>query len=220
MLIAEDLYAYPWSQTTANNCNTYLIGSRPPVMIDPGHAQLYGHVENGLAGDGVREAPGLVVLTHCHPDHLEAALLLQRAGARLAMHPDEVAYMEGEGRALAAALGLSVADVTIDVLLGEGELSVGGESLQVLPTPGHSPGHICLYWPRHKALFSGDLIFAQGVGRVDFPGGDGEELKASIRRMAGLDLELVLPGHGPIIKGAESIRRNFELITQMYFPMI
>lgn len=220
MKLAEGLFAYPWSQTRVNNCNTYLLDGDSPVMFDPGHAQLYGNVEVGLTSDGINEKPALVVLTHCHPDHLEAGLSLQKLGCRLAMHPAEVAYMHGEGRPLAAALGLDVDAINIDVFLAEGELKVGEHSMQVIHTPGHSPGHICLYIPEHKALVAGDLVFAQGVGRVDFPGGDGQALKDSIKRVEELDLELVLPGHGPIIKGADMVRRNFEIITQSYFSML
>ncbi|MBU1274397.1 MAG: MBL fold metallo-hydrolase [Proteobacteria bacterium] len=220
MELAKDLYFYPWTQTTVNNCNSALISGGALTLIDPGHSQLYGHVENGLAGDGFREIPSLVLMTHCHPDHLEAAAQLQRQGAKLAMHADEIAYMNGEGRALASALGMNVPEITFDLIMGEGELTLGQETLQVIHTPGHSPGHVCLYWPRHKALIAGDLVFAQGVGRVDFPGGNGEQLKDSIRKVAALDIELVLPGHGPIVRSKEQVQKNFELIEKFYFPML
>ena len=220
MQLAEDLYFYPWTQTQINNCNSTLIAGATPTLVDPGHSQLYGHVENGMAADGFRATPALVVLTHCHPDHLEAAVQLQRSGSKLAMHADEIAYMNGEGRALAAALGMNFPEITFDVILGEGELILGDETLEVIHTPGHSPGHVCLYWPKHKALIAGDLVFAQGVGRVDFPGGSGEQLKESIKKVAAYDIELLLPGHGPILKGKEQVIRNFQVIEQVYFSMI
>ena len=220
MQIAEQLFAYPWSHANINNCNSFVLNGDPPLMVDPGHAQLYGHVEVGLTSDGITQAPGLVVLTHCHPDHMEAALTLQRQGCRLAMHHQEVEYMEGEGRELAAALGMQFPEVVMDVLLDEGELIVGSHSLEVIHTPGHSPGHICLYHPALKTLFAGDLVFAQGVGRVDFPGGSGEQLKESIERVAALDIEIVLTGHGPIIKGARQVRDNFAMIKKFYFGML
>jgi len=128
--------------------------------------------------------------------------------------------MESEGRQLAAALGLDFPQITVDLFLDEGEMKAGPHRLQVIHTPGHSPGHICLVLPRWRALVSGDLVFVQGVGRVDFPGGDGEALKASIRKVARLDLELLLPGHGPLLQGADNLRRNFEFIEQMYFSML
>jgi glyoxylase-like metal-dependent hydrolase (beta-lactamase superfamily II) len=55
---------------------------------------------------------------------------------------------------------------------------------------------------------------------VDFPGGDGKKLKESIRRVSGLDIEWLLPGHGPILKGADQVKRNFELIESTYFAML
>lgn len=197
MQLAQGLYFYPWTQTTVNNCNSVLISGGPLTLVDPGHSQLYGHVENGLAGDGFRDIPELVVMTHCHPDHLEAAAQLQRAGAKLAMHPEEIAYMNGEGRALASALGMNFPDLTFDVLLEEGELTLGEHTLQVIHTPGHSPGHVCLYWPEHKALIAGDLVFAQGVGRVDFPGGSGELLKESIKKWPPWTWNWCCPATGP-----------------------
>ena len=219
MQLAQGLYAYPWTQMTVNNCNSYALSSPPTALVDPGHAQLYGHVETGLSEDGLGEIPELVVATHCHPDHIEAALDLQKKGARLAMHPVEAQYMEGEGRQLAASFGLNFPEVTVDLFLEEGEFSVGDLEVRVLHTPGHSPGHVCLYLPQYKTLVAGDLVFAQGVGRVDFPGGDGKLLKDSISKVAELEIEMLLPGHGPAIKGAEQVAKNFEYIKQMYFPM-
>ncbi len=123
-------------------------------------------------------------------------------------------------RQLAAALGMGLPEFDFDATLEEGEFTVGDQVVRVIATPGHSPGHVCFHLPAQKALVSGDLVFAQGVGRVDFPGGDAEALKASVRKVAGLDLELLLPGHGPILKGAENIRRNFEEIQEIYFRML
>lgn len=220
MELAQGIFAYPWTQMNANNCNTYLTSGPPPILIDPGHAQLYGHVEVGLTEDGIMEKPELVVVTHAHPDHLEAALALQGMGIKLAMHPIEAEYVNGPGRELAAMMGLSLPQVTADLFLEEGEFEAGGQKFEVHHTPGHSPGHICLYLPGQKALVSGDLIFAQGVGRVDFPGGDAEKLKESITRMSGLDIELLLPGHGPVIKGADQVAQNFKVIQEVYFGML
>lgn len=220
MKLAENLYAYPWTQPTANNCNTFLTTGGVSMMVDPGHAALFSHVETSMAGDRIKQLPELVVITHCHPDHMEAALGLQKAGSKLAMSAEEYDYMLGEGKQLAAALGMTFPDINPEVFLDEGELDLDGEVFEVIKTPGHSPGHICLYWPRHKALFAGDLVFAQGVGRVDFPGGDGARLKESINRVSELDLDWILPGHGPVIQGADAIARNFQVIEQVYFGML
>ena len=220
MKLAENLYAYPWTQPSANNCNTFLATGAVSMLVDPGHMQLFRHIEAGMSGDKISQLPGLVVVTHCHPDHIEAAVALQKAGVKLAMSAAEFDFMQGDGRKLAAAMGMNFPEINPEIFLDEGELILGGEIFRVIPTPGHSPGHICLYWPRHKALFAGDLVFAQGVGRVDFPGGDGELLKQSIIRVAKLELDWVLPGHGPVLNGSDSIERNFQMIEQTYFEML
>ena len=221
MQLSDSIYAYPWTSMQANNCNTYVVRcGQKTMMIDPGHAQLYGHVENGLTADGIREAIDLVVLTHCHPDHMEAAAMLQRTGAKLAMGLLEAEFYEGEGKKLASMMGMNPGDLVIDIFLDEGELELGEEKFQVIHTPGHTPGHMCLHMPGAKALFSGDLIFAQGVGRVDFPGGDGQALKDSILKVGKLDLDTVLPGHGPVVNGPDQVRLNFEMIEKAYFGMI
>jgi len=75
----------------------------------------------------------------------------------------------------------------LDFYLGEGDLEVGEHRFQILHTPGHSPGSVSVYWPERKALFTGDVLFPGGLGRTDLPGGNGAQLKESIRRLAELD---------------------------------
>jgi hydroxyacylglutathione hydrolase len=104
-----------------------------------------------------------------------------------------------------------------DFFLQEGELKVGSNSFRVILTPGHSPGSVCLYWPAQKVLFTGDVVFNQGVGRTDLPGGNGKLLKESIQRLAAFDSEYLLSGHGEIISGAENVRANFQMIEREWF---
>jgi len=85
---------------------------------------------------------------------------------------------------------------------------------------GHTPGSICIYWPKHKVLFTGDLIFKDGLGRTDLSGGDGKLLKKSIQRMSDLDIEWILPGHGDIISGADEVKKNFERLEKVWFAYI
>ena len=97
---------------------------------------------------------------------------------------------------------------------------LGDQIFKVILAPGHSPGSIGLFWPEQKALFCGDVIFDQSVGRTDFPGGSGAILKKSILAFSKLDLELILPGHMGIISGRDNIQNNFNLIIQCIFPYI
>jgi glyoxylase-like metal-dependent hydrolase (beta-lactamase superfamily II) len=93
-------------------------------------------------------------------------------------------------------------------------------TFQVIQTPGHSPGSVCIYWPDKKVLFTGDVAFNQGIGRTDLPGGDGQELKESIKRISLLDVEYLLSGHGDILSGREKVKANFGDIEEMWFPYL
>jgi glyoxylase-like metal-dependent hydrolase (beta-lactamase superfamily II) len=105
-----------------------------------------------------------------------------------------------------------------DVLVKEGDIiQVGKIGLQVIHTPGHSPGEMSLFWEQTGVLFSGDVIFPQGVGRTDFPGGDGSLLKASIERLRTYQPTMLLSGHGEIVSGREVVEKNFELVKRAYF---
>jgi len=118
------------------------------------------------------------------------------------------------------AMGFDLASISPDFLLKEGDLSINGIDLKVMHTPGHSPGGVSLYWPARKALFTGDLIFKDGIGRTDLPGGDGPLLKESIKRLANLETDWVLPGHGAIVSGENEVKMNFSHIEQYWFAYI
>jgi glyoxylase-like metal-dependent hydrolase (beta-lactamase superfamily II) len=213
---------YEWTSFTQNNCNAYVLGEQAQVLIDPGHSHLFSHVRLDMARDGLDwQKVELVAVTHSHPDHFEGVEnFLDHGAVKIGLHAEEERFLETAGVEFARMLGLATPKYRIDLHLEEGPLAIGDLELEVYHTPGHSPGHVCLYWPARKALFSGDLIFNQGVGRTDFPGGDGELLKASIRRMAELDVELILCGHGPAVKGRRAVEENYRLIERVYFPML
>ena len=218
MILADKLYAYVW-QGSDNNCNSYLLGgvlqNNRHLLIDPGHIITPFYRQPGLdrltkemEGDGVDAgAIGLIVLTHAHPDHCEAARVIrERSGALVALHEAEQKTYERLGGKL-------------DMLLEEGELVLGKENplkLNIFHSPGHSPGHITIYWPDRKVLFTGDVIFYRSTGRVDLPGGSVMALKQSIHRLSELDVEYLLCGHPyghpGIIEGKQAVKQNFDLV--------
>ena len=221
MQILNNLHAFVWRSPTANNCNAYFIDGPARVLIDPGHRALFDHVDLGLkALDLEIDDIDLVICTHAHPDHLEGVQLFKERSILFALGEIEWKWATGIGKNMSAAYGIDIEAITPDFFLQEGTLSVDGLDLQVYHTPGHSPGSVCLYWPLQKALFTGDLVFKDGLGRTDLPGGDGTRIKESIQRMAELDVELLLSGHGEIISGAREVRSNFERIEQNWFGYI
>jgi hydroxyacylglutathione hydrolase len=217
--LTEDLFTYVY-QGKDNNCNSYLIANTLSesrhVLIDPGHVTTGYYREPGLdrllqsmTMDGIKpESIGLVILTHAHTDHCEAATHFRQMGAKVALHKDdEYLYQRLGGEP--------------DVYLDEGTLELGTSvvnNIQVLHVPGHSPGHIALYWVERKALFVGDVIFYRSTGRVDLPGGSTSEMRRSIQRLSELDAEYLLCGHPyghpGVIKGKEAIAQNFDFIKR------
>ena len=221
MKLDSDLYAYPWVSMQENNCNSYFIGGDVPVLIDPGHQHLVKNLINQMEKDKNRfEDIRLIFATHVHPDHFEATQTFARAGVLLALHPEEEKFMKEAGGEFYRGFGMEMPEIKVDFFLKEGELKLGTKTLQVLHTPGHSPGSISLYWPQKKALFTGDVVFAMGVGRTDFPGGDGNLLRDSIERLARLDAEWVLSGHGEVLKGKKNIQRNFSYVRTNFFEYL
>jgi glyoxylase-like metal-dependent hydrolase (beta-lactamase superfamily II) len=222
MELTPNLHAFLWTSTRANNCNTYLLRSaEKTVLIDPGHAAYFDHVRQGLAELGLAaEDVDLVIGTHAHPDHIEALRFFKGASTRFALHEAEWRLVEAMGPYLQAAMDVDPASLAPDFFLTEGRLAVGDMALEVYHTPGHAPGAVTLYWPAEKALFTGDLIFRGGLGRTDLPGGEGRQLKASIRRMAEIDAAWLLSGHGDVISGAEAVRRNFEEVERTWFSYV
>jgi len=218
MKLDTDLYAYPWKSMRENNCNSYWIGGEVPVLIDPGHQHLVKNLITQMEKDKKRlEDVRLIIATHIHPDHFEGAQTFTRAGVLMAMHAEEEEFSNKVGSEFYRALGLEIPEIKVDFFLREGELRLGSKTFQILHTPGHSPGSISLYWPEKKALFTGDVVFPMGVGRTDFPGGDGALLRKSIERLARLDAEWLLSGHGEVIKGKKNIQRNFSYIRSNFF---
>jgi glyoxylase-like metal-dependent hydrolase (beta-lactamase superfamily II) len=222
MELTPHLHAFLWTSPHANNCNTYLIRSpQKTILIDPGHAAYFDHVRQGLVGLGLTaDDVDLVICTHAHPDHIEAMSLFDRSSTLFALHEAEWRLVEEMGPYLPSAMNVDPSSLAPDFFLQEGELAVDDITLEVYHTPGHAPGAVTLLWPAEKALFSGDLIFKDGLGRTDLPGGDGRQLKASIQRMAGLDAAWLLSGHGGVISGAAAVRKNFERVERTWFGYV
>lgn len=219
MKVFEGLHAFLWTSPSANNCNCFLIDGPARVLIDPGHASLFEHVELNLRQLhlGIEDLD-LVISTHAHPDHIEALSFFKDTPALVTTHREDWELIKQVGGYLGGALDIEAS--TPDFFLTEGELVVKGLKLEIIHTPGHSPGSVSILWRDTGALFTGDVIFRDGLGRTDLPGGDGEALKTSIKRLAGLGAEWLLPGHGGIVSGAELVKANFENVERYWFAYL
>jgi len=213
MKVFDGLYAFLWQDYRENNCNTYLIDGDTKVLVDPGHRHLFPKIRAELEEIGITPPLlNIVAITHGHRDHVGAAGECCQP-ALLAMNSEEYRFSQ---KRFGAELNIPAPDSSLE----EGLFTAGEHQFQVLITPGHSPASVCLYWPLRKALFAGDVVFQDSIGRVDLPGGSGKLLKESILRIELLDVEYLLPGHGAPIVGKEKVRANFQQIKDYWFDYL
>ncbi|HET7872400.1 MAG TPA: MBL fold metallo-hydrolase [Terriglobales bacterium] len=182
-------------------CNCSVVGdeqTHEAMVIDPGD-----QIEDILH---ILKAENLklkqIVVTHAHIDHVGGAMKLKAAtGAPILMNQNDQALL----RMLdiqAAWVGMKPpGTVVIDAPASEGQvLKVGDVAANVIHTPGHTEGSICLYFTKEKTLVAGDTLFAGSIGRTDLPGGSFEKIIRSLHNqvLALPDETQVVPGHGPI----------------------
>jgi hydroxyacylglutathione hydrolase len=221
MKLERHLYAYLWQNAYENNCNTYLIRGEVTVLIDPGHSRHVPNLFHQMEGDGVSpEEIDLVIVTHSHPDHFEGLEAFKDKPVKIAMNQKEERYLMENGKLLFDMMGQPMPPFRVDFYLKEGDLHLGKETFHIYQTPGHSPGSLSIHWPERKVLFTGDLVFRGGIGRTDFPGGSSKLIKDSIERMSHLDTELLLPGHGEVVRGKELVLQNCEFIRQNFYAYL
>ncbi len=191
--------------------NCYLVGCETTfqaAIIDPAWdgKSISAMADND--GWGISH----ILLTHTHFDHLGGLTDIKKAtGAPIYVHPDAVPGMQNTTMS-AAFFGLKVeAPPSPDKMLAEGQIITVGElELHVLYTPGHAPGHVCFHLPKYRVVFDGDLLFQDGVGRTDLPGGNYQEMMESIKNelLVLPDETQVFPGHGLATTIGEERRAN------------
>jgi glyoxylase-like metal-dependent hydrolase (beta-lactamase superfamily II) len=185
----------------------YAIGSRSTgeaLLVDPAW-----DVERLLARaelDGMRVVGALA--THYHQDHVGGSIFgmsIEGLPRLLELQPMPVHVQAREAEGLRRVTGLSSSDFALHE--GGDEITLGSLRIRLLHTPGHTPGSISLVGA--KLVFTGDTLFARGIGRTDFPGGSDRDMRFSLRKLLRLpDNYVVYPGHGATSVIGEEKRVN------------
>jgi hydroxyacylglutathione hydrolase len=198
-------------------CNCSVIGdetTREAIVIDP--------------GDDIEDVLGLIrkhnlqvkqiVITHAHIDHVGGAMKLRAAtGAPILLNQNDYALLKMLD-AQAAWIGVAApGKVEIDQSIGQADtVKTGSLTANVLHTPGHTEGSICLYFPMEQKLIAGDTLFAGSIGRTDLPGGSFEKIIRSLHEkvLALPDETVVVPGHGPLTTIGDERESNPFLVSR------
>ena len=139
-----------------------------------------------------------ILLTHSHWDHIaDVHVLKEKTGAAVFVHPLDAANLKHPGTD-GIPLFFPILGVEPDGFLEEGKIiQLGKLQIEVIHTPGHSPGSVCFYLRDQKTLFSGDTLFQGTIGNLHLPTGQPKDMWGSLRKLAALPRETrVIPGHG------------------------
>jgi glyoxylase-like metal-dependent hydrolase (beta-lactamase superfamily II) len=215
MQLTDKIYSYMWRGIWENNANMYYFADPLNILFDPGMEYLFKTQTESLAQDGINiDNISVVINTHCHPDHFEASVNFVNKNIKVGMHKEEIAFYADKRGELSKLLNMSLPEITFDMPLAEGPLTINNTELQIYHTPGHTPGSISIYWPEKKALVCGDALFDHSFGRKDLPGGDYNQLLASIEKLKKLDIEYLMPGHMAVIIGESNSRTRLEQVAE------
>lgn len=192
-------------------CNCTILGDESrgeAIVIDPGDevSRIYARLQQHALK--LKQ----ILITHAHIDHVGGALRLKRlTGAPILLNENDLPLLDMMDQQ-AAWVGVPTPETALpDEGLNEAQ-RVGLETYpaQVIATPGHTQGSICLHFVPLKMVFAGDTLFARSIGRTDLPGGNAEQILDSIatRLFTLPDETRVIPGHGPATTIGEERREN------------
>ena len=183
-----------------SDCNILLIGGDRPILVDTGTGGCNSQTLQWISRYVPLEKVDRIILTHCHFDHTGGAPeIMRNMGAKVFIHEKDAGPIRnGDGwGTLSKMFGENSEAIEVATIAEGDHFSSGEHDFEVIYTPGHTIGSICLYEKKSGILISGDTVFVGGVGRWDLPTGDFDSLVTSIRKLFAFGPESIYPGHGP-----------------------
>ncbi|MEW6619636.1 MAG: MBL fold metallo-hydrolase [bacterium] len=221
--ITQDVYQF--DELKSGQC--YLIVENNGVaLIDTGMMGDYKKIASQMKQQGFQiEDINYIILTHCHSDHTANVKKIQDIShATLIAHEAEKPYIEQTAKLQYSSFGkrvgwgilntlFAIKGIRVDKTVDDGDILEIFGGLQVIHTPGHTPGSMALYQPDRKVLFSGDSLINEGKLAVcqGFYNIDDHELSESVKKLRDIEIDIICVGHGQAIleKGAKLIRELF-----------
>lgn len=185
---------------TGPGTNTYLVGTgSEPWLLDTGagRPEYLPLLERALAEECGASAPGELLLTHVHPDHIGGAPdICARFGPRkVHKHP----WPERD----------EAFDIALTPIADGDRFELEGATLRAIHSPGHALDHICFWLEEERALFTGDVVLGAGTTVIPLEGGDMARYLATLRRLLELEPACIYPGHGPRIDDPKAKLREY-----------
>jgi len=203
-------------QSSNQSCNAFLLVGRKIALIDTGLSSNAGFLEKSLASIGFSSDDiELVLHTHGHADHFCADSLFKKAQIRMSEFDAFRVSMKDAMFSYSESFGETFFPKISSNFQANEFIQISPLTLQVIATPGHTEGSVCFLEKSQKLLFSGDTLFNNGVGRFDLISGSGQKLHSSLDALARLDFEILLPGHGAILKTGQ--KQNIKNAVETLF---
>jgi len=175
--------------------NVYLIDES--MLVDTGTGNSFTEMKRAIEEKCDKNKIKTIINTHSHFDHAGGDKKFRDwLKAEIIIHENDKDALEN-GDNLAEMFSMASRTTTVDrTLRDKSLLKTDNFNFEVVHTPGHTPGSICLYEKSKKILISGDTLFEDGIGRTDLPGGNRDDMRKSLEKLSKLDINYLLPGHG------------------------